>query len=344
MTDVLTKIKNKVAYTVNNFLDDPNAAAYAQQQKEEQSILEEKLTPQQDKPTDTDEDTSTFSIVRFLKKIGNKMVEYTKDYTSIVLSVLFASIIANEMIVYSVPIRVIFFFFILMLCMSLTPVFIIFVLYYGYKLLYSSYVYYYVDKEKQPTIPIFPTIFAFLPVTVYRPESTLTKILLYLFTYPKTNEEIKILKYKMEEYKNLLHKSFEYYQVLQRDSLFKSLLDKMTESLDTMHGDLKEFVAPVTKIEGDATVAANGANATVAPRNNVNTNKPVETAKEKPSETANGANATVNLTNNVNANKSAETAKEKPSETVMEAKPIEPVKPSEPLNTVNAAKPVESSP
>jgi len=238
MTDFLTKLKNKITYSVNNLVDDPDANAYAASQAQQ-------APPQnQDTTTDPDDDPSKFSIIRFFKKLGKKLVEHSQNYASIVLSVLFASIIANEMIVYSVPIRVIFFIFVIIVCITFTPAFMVLAIYYGYKLLYSSYVYYYVEKNKQPTIPIFPTIYALLPVTTYKPSAPLLKFLLYLFTYPKTEEDLTHLENKMKEYDELLDKSFLYFKTLESDEVFVPLITKMKSSLKHMHDKPKEDATP----------------------------------------------------------------------------------------------------
>jgi len=259
-------------YSINSLVDDPEATAYAQAQQKQQDEqkAQQEQQEQQDSTTDTDGDPHRFSFVRFFKKIGTAMVKQATDWIGIAMAIFFASIIANEMIVYSVPIRVIFFFFTLFLCLSLTPAVFILSVYYGFTLLYSWYIRYYMgdkghceaacdEKTVEPTQQtggatdpasrtaekpgkckpsIFPTLFTLLPVTTYRSEYALVRGLLWIFTYPKNDNDVLKLEAKMEEYKELLEKSFSYYNALKTDAVFMPLIEKVDNTLKNMHGVL----------------------------------------------------------------------------------------------------------
>jgi hypothetical protein len=144
-------------------------------------------------------------------------------------------LVANEMIVYAAPVRLIFFIFIIALCAMYTPVNLVLGLFYLYKFVYSKYTESYIEEKDRPKIPIFPKIYALLPLTTFKPESSVLKFLLYLFTYPKSYDESKSLIQQMESYKETLIDSFSYYKSLESNSTFKPLIEKMDGYLTNMH-------------------------------------------------------------------------------------------------------------
>jgi len=255
MTDFFTKIKNKVAYTIENLINDPAANAFAQEkekekEKEKEDTKQSKESPQtqgfespttEDSTTDSNEnkspedETIIFRMIRIFKNTGNSILDHAITYGSILLGIIFAMIVANEMIVYAAPVRVIFFIFVIALCAMYTPVNLVLGLLYLYKFIYSKYTESYIEEKDRPKIPIFPKIYALLPVTTFKPESSVLKFLLYLFTYPKSYEESKSLIQQMESYKEMLIESFPYYKTLQSNSTFKPLIEKMDGYLTNMH-------------------------------------------------------------------------------------------------------------
>ena len=255
MTDFFTKIKNKVAYTIENLINDPAANAFAQEkekekEKEKEDTKQSKESPQtqgfespitEDSTTDSNEnkspedETIIFRMIRIFKNTGNSILDHAITYGSILLGIIFAMIVANEMIVYAAPVRVIFFIFVIALCAMYTPVNLVLGLLYLYKFVYSKYTESYIEEKDRPKIPIFPKIYALLPVTTFKPESSVLKFLLYLFTYPKSYEESKSLIQQMESYKEMLIESFPYYKTLQSNSTFKPLIEQMDGYLTNMH-------------------------------------------------------------------------------------------------------------
>ena len=257
MTDLLLKLKNKIVYNIKQAVDEPDANLYAEQRsKDEQQQQEQKEKEEQEKKEQQDStdkgDPDKLSVSRIFSKVTDIFKSFGASYVPIILSVIIASIIANEMIIYATPIRVIFFIFTIFLCMTFTPAVFVSVIYYVFKYCYHLYIIKYTEKDKQPKVPIFPTLYAFLPITTYRvPSDTnviiafLINIVLYPFRYGNTKNELTSLIDKMEEYSTQLEKSFSYYKqiIVEEPTIFESPTkktkindDEILDSLIQIHG------------------------------------------------------------------------------------------------------------
>jgi len=237
MPSFITKLKNKIAYTINNAVDDPDANEYAKQQKNNPDKDEDNTSPVIPSiATDIIGDPTKFDPVRFVKQIGSSMVEHSSNWILVVLSIIIAMYITNEMIVYSAPIRLIFFIFTIVITLAFTPILLFLVAYYICKAVYS----YYIDKytEQAPKVPILPTIYSLLPLMKV-PSNSIFALLLYPFTYPKSHDDADLLKDKMEEYMELLKESFSSYDKIME---LKPLVEKIEKNIATMH-------PPVTNVE-----------------------------------------------------------------------------------------------
>jgi hypothetical protein len=142
-----------------------------------------------------------------------------------------AMIVANEMIVYSVPIRIIFFIFVFLLCFFIPFYAIIIAIFYLFKGGYSYYVNNMTNKPKQR---IMPTIFALLPITTYQPTSSLVSLLMYPFTYPKTESGKQELPEIMNDYFEDLKKSFKSFDTVKGLPIFTDNIKAIKESFDKM--------------------------------------------------------------------------------------------------------------
>ena len=143
--------------------------------------------------------------LRIIKKIKSQFIYFLKLSFLPFVAVMLAMLVTNEMIVYSVPIRLIFFIFTLTVCLLATPISGILAFFYIIKAGYSYYVNNMTDK---PNSNIMPAIFALLPITTTKPTSSLFRALYYPFTYPKTDRCSVKLENKMKFYKESLNESF----------------------------------------------------------------------------------------------------------------------------------------
>ena len=181
-TSLLSNLKNKLTYKLHNVAYDPNANKFAAERAKKQKEEEEKKKQENaDNKTTDDEDPNKFSFKRVLKKTGNKTLDIIKKAIIPFVALMLAMIVTNELIVYSVPIRIIFFIFTFFICLF-PPAALILGFFYLLKGGYSYYVNHMTDRPKRE---IMPTIYALLPITTYQPTSSLGSFFLYPFTYPK---------------------------------------------------------------------------------------------------------------------------------------------------------------
>jgi hypothetical protein len=261
MSDSLvTKLKNKITYRVKTAVDDlvndPEANAYAKEQAEKGDKVE---------PLDTDIPTTAaelkeaakakaeeakgaiprekFSAKRILNQVWDYIVMVFEKIRYPLLVLILAMLVANEMIMYSAPIRAIFFAFVIIACSMVTFPAGILTIYYLCKGGYSYYVNNMSDGPKQR---IMPTIFAILPILMNKERPWYTRYLLYPFTYPKVPKKVGILKEIMDEHFQTLQDSFPFAKKLIDQGgveEFKEKFDKAKEYLDTMH-DVSMAVFP----------------------------------------------------------------------------------------------------
>jgi hypothetical protein len=198
---LLTNLKNKVAYTLHSAVYDPNANEFAKQQQEKQK--EQEVTTEK-APEETG-DPNKFSGTRMLKKTGSQIITILSYIIFPFVSLMLAMIVTNEMIVYSVPIRIIFFIFTFLICYFTKIFAIILSIFY---ILKGGYSYYHNNMTGKPKRDIMPTIFALLPIKTSIPESSFMRFIMYPFTYPKTEKGIQQLPEIAKNYVNSLIESF----------------------------------------------------------------------------------------------------------------------------------------
>ena len=259
-----SNLKNKVAYKMHTAATDPNAnkfaAERAKKRKEEQEKKKNLTTdPNPNTTDDTNEDPNQFSARRLAKKVGNQTLDILKKAFFPFIAIMLAMIVANEAIVYSVPIRIIFFIFTFLVCFYVKPLCILLGIFYILKGGYSYYVNNMTDRPKQE---IMPTIYALLPITTYKPMSSLGAFFLYPFTYPKTDEATIQLPETMRTYWDDLEGSFKDLDKVKNLPIFIDELKQIQKDLSELHnpkGKLMTFggqeeVPPTT----NTNKAANG--------------------------------------------------------------------------------------
>lgn len=254
-----SNLKNKVAYNIYNAATDPNANKFAAEKAEKDKVEKEKAdkaekaeNTEKDKNNKTDkvettDDTSgnpnKFNAVRLAKKVGNQTLDILKKILFPFVALMLAMIVTNEAIIYSVPIRIIFFIFTFLVCLLILPFSVILGFFYLLKGGYSYYVNHMTDRPKQE---IMPTIYALLPITTYKPMSSLGAFLLYPFTYPKTIEGSIQLPKTMSAYWDDLQESFKGIDKVKNLPIFVNQLKQIQKDLSHLH-EQKEDIKPLDK-------------------------------------------------------------------------------------------------
>lgn len=203
MADILSGIKNKVAYNIHKATYDPDAEKFAKeraeqdkkekeeaQKKKEDEIKKEKATEAAQTPSQ--------KAIRIGKTIASKTLSYVTLSMGIFLAIVYAMIVSNILITEPWPIRLFAFIAVLLLSIFNPIVFGILTIYF-----LSTGIY---NKTRGKTF--FPPIFAMLPITTTPRIGTLSSIFNYPFFYPKGQESQKKLKEIMENYKSDLKSSF----------------------------------------------------------------------------------------------------------------------------------------
>ena len=238
---LLTNLTNKVTYKLQQVAYDPKANEYAKKQEELKQADSQKKEAVK-ATTDTTNETDKFSGTRLVKKVGSQTLNILGKIVIPFIALMLAMIVANEMIIYSVPIRVIFFIFTLVAGILLPFYTIILGIFYIFK---GGYSYWVNNISDGPKRTIMPTIFALLPITTKKPVSKFSKIVMYPFTYPKTDLAALTLVEIMKEYWNDLVKSFKDYEQLKNLQPFADNIKKLQTTLTHMH-DVKETVEVTT--------------------------------------------------------------------------------------------------
>ena len=197
--------------------------------------------------------------LRIIKKIISQFIFFFKMSFFPFVAVMLAMLVTNEMIVYSVPIRLIFFIFTLIVCILAPPISIILAFFYSIKGGYSYYVNNMTDK---PNSNIMPAIFALLPITTTKPTSSLFRALYYPFTYPKTDRCSVKLENKMKFYKESLNESFKDLDKVKDIPIFSKDLEKISTHFNKLHTIPANITEPSPIVEAATATATTATTAT----------------------------------------------------------------------------------
>ena len=247
-TSLFSNIINKAKYKAFKAAYDPKANEFAKEEAKRKqddeakkkelakekadNITTDDTTTGDTTTNDTNSDPNKFSTKRFIKNTGNQTWYYIKKGLIPFTSLMLAMIVTNEMIIYSVPIRIIFFIFTFAICYIVPFYTIILTIFYIFK---GGYSYYVNNMTARPKREIMPTIFALLPVTTYKPMSSFMAFIMYPFTYPKTEQAAIKLPEIMTQYWEDLKGSFKYLDKIQNLPIFAEDLKKIKADLDNMH-------------------------------------------------------------------------------------------------------------
>jgi Ca2+/Na+ antiporter len=239
-----TNLVNKVKYKAHKAAYDPNANEFAKKQAEkmeQEKTEKEKTTATNTTDNSQNDDPNKFSTKRMFKKIGSQTLDALKKGFIPFVSIMLAMIVANEMIVYSVPIRIIFFIFVVLISVFSPIYLIILSIFY---LLKGGYSYYVNNMTNRPKRSIMPTIYALLPVTTYKPSSSFGSFFMYPFTYPKTEQAAIQLPKDMEQYWEDLKASFKYFDTIKTLPIFADDIKQIKENLQNKITPLANISQP----------------------------------------------------------------------------------------------------
>ncbi len=270
MADILSGIKNKVAYNIHKATYDPDAEKFAKenavqdkkqkeeaQKKKEDEIKKEKATEAAQTPSQ--------KAARIGKTIASKTLSYVTLSMGIFLAIVYAMIVSNILITEPWAIRLFAFVAVLLLSIFNPVVFGILTIYF-----LSTGIY---NKTRGKTF--LPPIFAMLPITTTPRIGTISSIFNYPFFYPKGQESQKKLKEIMENYKSDLKSSFIDFERLSASyPIIKKAYDEFSKKLEDMN-TLKAVVAETSTNINSATDAVKK---TVSPGTGIQ-GKPVELSK-----------------------------------------------------------------
>jgi hypothetical protein len=250
-TSLLSNLKNKLTYKIHNVAYDPNANKFAAERAKKIKEEEEKKKQEKtDITTDNDGDPNKFSFKRVLKKTGNQTLDILKKAIIPFVSLMLAMIIANELIVYSPPIRIIFFIFTFIICLF-PPAALILGFFYLLKGGYSYYVNHMTDLPKRE---IMPTIYALLPISTYQSSSILGSFFLYPFSYPKNEIAAEQLPKTMKQYWSDLQASFPDLDKVKNLPIFAEEIKQIQKDLSELHepkGSMLKFGSNVSTVSSN---------------------------------------------------------------------------------------------
>jgi hypothetical protein len=228
-----TKLKNIANYKLHSALDNPDAKKFAQEQKAKQEEQALAATAPAAAPAPQDQSTDPPSAPRrILTKIwsgfttGIRMLWY--PFACLVLAIF----VANDMIVYTAPVRVLFFVFTFLVCYFFSYMFTALLFGYAIKAGYQWYIHNTVgDKTKN----IMPAAFTILPITTYQPTSPLGSFFYAPFWYPQSEKKAIRLSEIMQQYWNQLQESFPGFNEIKNLPVFTEGLKQAKGTLDHMH-------------------------------------------------------------------------------------------------------------
>ena len=227
-------LTNKIKYKLFKATYDPDANTYADEKAKKTKKADEKEDEKDKIKHDTTVNTTDpnkFSVTRLAKKTISKVFSTLLWGLFIFLPVILAMIVTNELIVYSVPIRIIFFIFIFVICFFIPPISAILGIFYVFK---GGYSYYVNNMTNRPKEEIMPTIYALLPIRV---RETIDRGFFDIFTYPKTVTDAEQLPKTMKKYMDDLQASFKDFDTVKNLPIF-------VENLKTIQTNLSKLNMP----------------------------------------------------------------------------------------------------
>ena len=235
---ILGNVRDKIVYKIHTATYDPEAEKFAKEKKEKeekakeekgkQEAFEEAQKSQDGTPTDSSKKKEEPAKPGIAAKIWRGV---TLAFVPL-LCLMLSSLVANEMIVYAPPVRILFFLFTFLTCFFLRHV--MYLLFFAY-VIKGGYSYYINQMSGGPKQLIWPTRFSLLPITTYVPESLLGRFFLYPFRYPKKEEETETLTAIMADYQNKLNESYPGLEQVKKLPIFVEDLKNVKSYMENLH-------------------------------------------------------------------------------------------------------------
>jgi hypothetical protein len=165
----------------------------------------------------------------------DKVLSWLLWSLGIILALFAASIVANHLITHPWQIRLVVFIFVLIGSLLSSGILIPVLFYYVFLALARTY-YNSTLKSSDTHIPLLPTLFTFLPITTYIPQSWSARVLYYPFSYDPTSQYVS---HRLELEKNIATtnamNSFYNFNTTTEIGGFKQLFDMWTNGISVMH-------------------------------------------------------------------------------------------------------------
>ena len=255
---LLDKLKNKALYKVETLINDPEAnrfaAEKAEKEKEERDRAEKEKQekaknatasppPVKEALEQPEEPESSSAVVRIAKKTFGYIKQILEVAFFPFLSILFASFIANEMIIYPAPIRLCFFVFTLVLCFFSKTIIAILSLFYLCK---WGFHYYVNEMSDGPKRLIMPTLFAILPLTTNEYPNRFKNFFAKPFQYGErwSRRDARELDTRMEMYQESLKEAFPFVEAIKTQEPYQEQLQKISKKFSELHQAMAPPAAP----------------------------------------------------------------------------------------------------
>jgi len=249
MAAILSELTSKVNISA---LKDRLAEVYANINDKITTVKDTlSVTSKEEKPKEKKEEpyaapsapkTTKDKIFDFLTKLKEYFITAATILLRVMFYIFLASLVANDMIMYSPVIRAFFFGFTLFVTYTLPPYAFFLTCYYALR---KGYDYYHQNLSSEEVKPpkSFPMIFAILPLTTTYPESSIVRFFMWAFMYQKSDKPDRMekendrLEIIMTEYWKDLNKSFDYLDSIKTNEPFSRLYELNKEHLtrDYMH-------------------------------------------------------------------------------------------------------------
>lgn len=250
-TSFLQNLKNTVRYKAHKKIYSPDANTFAKKQEEiekkkkeeDEGQKEKKRKEEEEKNATETNNTSTTSLIfkHSILQIKSLAAKIIIPFISIII----AMFVVNDMIIYPRPVRIIMFIIVGLLCSFLPFYMGMFIVYYGFKMMYAWYKHNLSErifkdgKEVDVKHRYMPKIFALLPITTSEPCSSFGRFFYYIFRYPKYDSEDYdkggALKGIMDDYLSSLKDSFTDFNKYKSNPLFGKLLGRVEDNFNIMH-------------------------------------------------------------------------------------------------------------
>lgn len=261
---LMTNFKNKVKYTLHQAVTDPAANDFASSLNDEMPLTETKEVEEEKGYFElpATDDPNTFDIKRLMVKTANQGIRMVKNGFYPAIAIILSMYVANELIMYPYPIRLIFFMFTFLICNKYMTFLVLLAVFYLCKWGYQTFLNYTSDG---PKTKIMPTIFALLPLTTDIPVSSIGAFFMYPFTYPKNEKDAKQLPIIMNNYMESMKKAFTYYDNVKNLPFVAERFQKLEENIEHLHDIPKKPETESNSVSDTNNVSPNEVQASLPP-------------------------------------------------------------------------------